>query len=396
MKLLQVYNQYRSPFNGEEAVVEQTARLIESYGGKARLLMRSSRDIGTVLSNKLSAFCSGIYSWTALKEMERMLRDDRPDVVHVHNLYPLLSPSVLVACRRAGVPVVVSVHNHQFTCPTSNHLYRGEICERCLGGGEYNCVLRNCRDNILESLAYATRSAVARRLRFFHDNVTLFIALCHSAKERLVRAGYKADRIVVLPNMVSLADAPVDPATGRYALFAGRLSPEKGVSNLLAAARRAPELRLRVAGDGPMFDQLQSELPTNTTLLGQLAATEMTELYREARFFVLPSTTYEMCPLVILEAMSHGLPVIVSRSGGQGELVRDGITGLLFEPGSTGDLHRQMKRLWRDPRLCRQMGHAGYEIVRSNHTGHVYYQRLIEIYNRAIAQTTTRLGHVSL
>lgn len=385
MKLLQVYNQYRSLFNGEEAVVRQTAAMLERHGGQAQLLMRSSREIEGTFAGKSRAFWSGIYSRSAYREMEQILAQDRPDVVHVHNLYPLLSPSILVACRRAQVPVVMSIHNQQMTCPRSDHLYQGKICERCRGGHEYHCVLRNCRDNLLESVAYAVRSAVARKMRFFHNNVTLLIALSHFAKERLIATGFDPERMVVLPNTVARSEAPVDPASGAYVAFAGRLSPEKGIDTLLAAAAASPECQLRLAGSGPLLDQVASSTSNNVQLVGQLKPDEMAKFYRQARFVVLPSKTYEMCPLVILEAMSNGLPVITSGIGAQRELVQDGVTGLLFDPGDSQDLARKMRQLWSDPQRCREMGRAGYAVSSRNYGEDIYYQRLISIYERARA-----------
>jgi glycosyltransferase involved in cell wall biosynthesis len=385
VKLLQIYNQYRSAFNGEEAVVELTASIIERHGGTSRLMMRSSRGVDETLGGKVRAFWSGIYSHEAYRCMEQTLAEDRPDVVHVHNLYPLFSPSVLVACKRAGVPVVMSVHNQHLTCPRADHLHHGSICEKCVGGGEFNCVLQNCRQNIFESVAYATRSMVARRRRLFHDNVTLFLALSEFAKSRLVEAGFSDERIVVLRNMVAASPGPADPTQGSYAAFAGRMSQEKGLHSLLQAASDYPECSVQLAGDGPLMEHFQKNAPAHVKLNGQLNAEQMFDFYRGARFAVVPSITYEMCPLVILEAFSHGVPVIASRLGAQREMVDDGVNGLLFEPGNANDLRDKMKRLWQDPELCRRLGQAGYEHVVRNHSEATYYERLMGVYRRAMS-----------
>jgi glycosyltransferase involved in cell wall biosynthesis len=393
VKLLQIYNQYRSLFNGEEAVVELTAELVEKHGGNARLMMRSSRDIGMSLAGRARAFWSGIYSREAYQSIEQVLAEDRPDVVHAHNLYPLFSPSVLVACKRAGVPVVMSVHNQQLTCPRADHLYRGSICEKCVGGGEYHCVLRNCRQNIFESVAYAARSAFARKMRLFHDNVTLFVAVSEFAKSRLVAAGFDESRIVVLRNMVAASSGPADASRGTYAAFAGRMSQEKGLHTLLTAAEGFPECPIQLAGSGPLLEQLKRTAPANAELRGQLITSQMPPFYRGARFVVVPSITYEMCPLVILEAFSHGIPVIASRLGAQRELVTHGVNGLLFEPGDAEDLRRKMKQLWDDPGLCRQLGQAGYERVLRDHSETSYYERLMGVYQRAMSLTAESTGN---
>ena len=288
--------------------------------------------------------------------------------------------------RRAGVPVVASVHNQHLTCPRSDHLYHGELCDRCVGGGEINCVLRNCRDNIFESVAYAARSAFARRSRLFHDNVTLFIALSQFAKERLITAGFDGDRIVVLPNMVN--DAAVRPIRDRASTPRSRPHERgEGCADPPRCGCWTSDEQVRLAGSGPLLDELSQSAPANVKLLGRLDSEQMQGFYRRARFVVVPSITYEMCPLVILEAMSHGIPVIASALGAQRELVDDGVDGLLFDPGDAEDLRRAMRRLWDNPELCHELGQAGYRRVREQHSRESYYRRLSEIYDRAIAMT---------
>jgi glycosyltransferase involved in cell wall biosynthesis len=386
IKVLLVFNQYRSLFNGEEAVVFRTAELLERHGGQARLLLRSSRDIKGGLLGKVRAFFSGIYSWEAATAVSQLLAEYRPDVVHVHNLYPLFSPSVLVACRKLGYPVVMTLHNQHLTCPRADHLCHGKLCDRCVGGHEYHCVLRNCRNNMLESVAYALRSGIARRFRWIHDHVNVLVALTDFARQRLVEAGFDSRQIRVLPNMAPGPREPVDASRGAYAAFAGRLSPEKGLHVLMEAADKLPDIPIRVAGGGPLFETYWQRTPANVQLLGQRSADEMADFYRGARFLVLPSTNYEMCPLVISESMSHGVPVVASRIGGLPELVDDGRTGLLFQPGDSQDLASKMRRLWDDAPLCGQLGQAAWETARDEFGEELYVQRLLDIYHQAMRQ----------
>ena len=388
MKVLQLYNQYRSLFGGEETVVRRIGDLVDKNGGEARLLMRTSRGLDQSVRGKVQAFASGIYNPFAYRDVAEYLTGFRPDVAHVHNLYPLFSPSVLVALRRAGMPVVMTVHNHFHTCPRWDHLLKGKICERCLGGREYQCVLQNCRGNLFESVGYALRSATARKLRLFIDNVAVVIALNQFAKERLVTAGFDEERVVVLPNMVDVPATPIDASRGRYVVFSGRMCPEKGVATLLDAARRTPEIPIRLLGGGPNFEEYSADAPPNATFLGQLAGERVAEEYRGARFLVVPSLWFEGCPLVILEAMSNGLPVIASRIGGLPELVDDGVTGLLFEPGDAEELANMMRALWHDPASCRKMGQAGRGRALREHSETVYWNRLQAVYDASIRGQT--------
>ncbi len=390
MKILQLFNQYRSLFNGEERVVEMIDALLKRHGHDVELWMQSSRGLESSLWGKMQATFSAVYSRSARRAMEARLDADRPDVVHAHNLYPHFSPSVLMAARKRGLPTVMTVHNHINTCPRSDHLRAGKICQKCVGGREYHCVLNNCRGNMLESIAYAGRNAAVRRLRLLADNVTTVIALNDFMGQRLLTAGFRPEQIAVLPNMVELCEAPADAAHGEYVAFSGRISTEKGIDTLLAAARVASDVPVRLAGGGPLFEPYSQAAPPNVRMLGQLQADEMTGFYRGARFLVLPTACFEGCPLVISEAMSHGLPVIASRIGGLPELVEDGVTGFLFEQGNAAELAAKIQRLWEEPALCRRMGLAGRAKAEREFGQEAYHQRLIEIYEAAIARVRGR------
>jgi exopolysaccharide biosynthesis WecB/TagA/CpsF family protein len=391
MKLLQVYNDYRTLFGGEPGIVRMIAETVQRHGGQARLMTCSSKGLDRNLAGKVRAFVSGIYNFSAYRQMAQLLRKDRPDVVHVHNLYPLFSPSVLVACRRAGVPVVMMAnHNYLLTCPISSHLYRGRVCEKCVGGREHHCLLQNCRGSLAESAAYALRSAVARKLRLFHDNVTIQIVHSEFARKRLIAAGFDPQRIVVLLNMVAAAPERNGHSPGHYVAFSGRMMPEKGVDVLLAAALGLPDVPFHLAGDGTMLDELRAGAPANAHFIGRCGRAEIAGFYQNARFLVVPSKWFEGCPLVISEAMSHGLPVIASRIGGLGEFVEEGVTGLLFEPGNSDDLAEKIRLLWANPELCRRLGDAGRQKARRELNGELYYQRLTAIYERAIELTARR------
>ena len=383
MRILQLYNQYRSLCGGEECVVYDIMAILKKRGVQTRLDMRTSRGLERSLAGKIRAFWNGIYSISSYNEMVNVIKEEKPDIVHVHNLYPLFSPSVLVACRKNGIPTVMNIHNFALTCPNTCHLYKERVCDRCLGGHEYWCVIRNCTGIIFKSFGYALRSAVARKFRLFHDNVTIFIALTEFARRRLVEAGSPEERIVVVPNMVSIPDSAIDPSKGRYAAFAGRMSPEKGVDTLFAAATKLPEIPVRIAGDGPIINELVGKAPENVEFTGLLDTQKMAAFYQNARFILLPSMWFEGCPMVILEAMSHGLPVIASRIGGIPELVDDGVTGFLFEPGNAKELAEKMKLLWDNPDLCRQMGKAGREKAIREYSEDVYYKRLMAVYKKA-------------
>ncbi len=385
MFILQVFNEYRSRFNGEEGVVKHLDSLLRKHGHETYLWTRSSQDIENSLTGKMKAFFSGIYDQASHDDMLKMIDIHQPDVIHVHNVYPLFSPSILVAAKKRNVPVVMSLHNQNLTCPKADHLYKGKVCERCFGGKEYNCVLRNCRENMIESIGYAARSSLAYHQGWFRDNVTLFLAMTKFAQKRLAKAGYPEDRIVVLPNMVDIPEESCEPAEGKYIAFAGRLSTEKGIETLLSAAKMVPDAQIHLAGSGPIEEHLKQIAPPNVVFRGRLDRGQMLEFYRNARAFVLPSICFEMCPLVILEAMAMGLPVIASQTGGLGELVDDGDTGFLFERGNAGELAHRLRQLWNGPALCSRLGQRGRVKAMREYSETVFTDRLFGYYDQALA-----------
>jgi glycosyltransferase involved in cell wall biosynthesis len=382
LRILQIYNNYRNGGGGEGVVVRTTTDILALHGHYVRVLQRDSRAIVT-LGNKMAAFAKGLYSWQAAREMIDVITNDRPDVVHVHNLYPLFSPSVLVACRQSGIPVVMTVHNFRLTCPIGIHLHRGAICERCQGGHNYWCVLNNCRQNIVESTAYALRTTVAQRLVSFKKNVALFIAPSQFVKTKLIEAGFDECRVVVLPNSSPIPDSSSVPSQGRYVAFVGRISPEKGIETLLGAAR-STGLPVRIAGDGPIRPRLVEMSPHNVEFVGFLDRGSIGAFYRGARFAVLPSVSFEPCPLVASEAMSHGLPIIASKIGGLPEIVEDHVTGFLFKPGNSDDLANKMQLLWENPELCHRMGRAGRDKACREYGEDAYFRGLMAAYDKAV------------
>ncbi len=383
MKILQVYNK-REQWGGEDYALETTISILERKDERVVPWIQRNVDLMSGFKGKVRAFFSGIYSTSMRHAMKGMIDREHPDVVHVHNLYPFFSPSVLVACRQSRVPTVLQYHNHFLTCPITSHFRNGEICERCTQGREYWCVLKNCRRNILESTGYALRSAVARKLRLFADNVTLFITAANFTKQRLVEAGISENRVVVMPMPITVAPSPKGPLTGEHVVYAGRLSPEKGLETFLAAASLLPHLNFLIAGDGPIKKELEGIAPENVTFVGWLDKAQLAALYSKARLAVVPSRCLETFGLVVTDAMAKGLPVVVSRIAGPSEIVEEGVTGLLFQPGNSVDLAEKINNLWSHPDLCQQMGQAGREKAIREYSEDVYYRRLMDVYKKAI------------
>jgi glycosyltransferase involved in cell wall biosynthesis len=381
MRICLIHNEYGKT-SGEEIAVRQLRDVLQQNGHPVTAYFRSSAELAGARAGSAKAFFTGIYNFSARSRMREILKDHTPDIVHVHNLYPLISPSILGECKRAGIPVVMTVHNYRLICPNGLHMVRGQVCERCSGGREYHCVLNRCEGSLLKSAGYALRGAVARKMKFYHDNVTLYAALTKFQQEKLVAAGYPVRRIVVVPNMTE-PPMPVDPAPGQWVGYAGRLSHEKGIPTLIAAAQRLPDVRFKLAGSYDRMPELPRRIPPNVELLGHLHGDQLDEFYRGCRMVVLCSTWFEGFPMMLAEAMLRAKPLICSRVGGLPEIVADGQTGFLVTPGNVEELVSRIRLVWDDADLCRALGAAGREKAVTQYSPTRYYERILDAYGLA-------------
>lgn len=376
MKILQVHN-FKRHGGGDEMVFVRTCEILREQGHDVLQLTRDSRTIKSTLPAKASALMESLYSRQSARAMDELLLRESPAVVHVHNLFPLLSTSVLRACQRRGIPVLFHCHSYYLTCPIGYHFRQGRICEKCLRGNSLWCLLLKCRGNFLESMGIALQHAAAKRSGLLSDLVDGYITPAHFGRKWLLAAGIPAEKVTRIANPITLHEAAGDPSRGGYIAFAGRFSPEKGLVTLLRAVRRTG-LPLQVAGEIPR----QATPEANVTWRGFLSGPELDAFYRGARFLVVPSIWFETFALVAGEAMSHGIPVIASRIGALQEVVDDNRTGLLFNPDDADDLAEKMTWLWNQPDACRKMGAAGHRKVKSEFGPDVYSRELLTLYQR--------------
>ncbi|MBN2320694.1 MAG: glycosyltransferase family 4 protein [Acidobacteria bacterium] len=383
MRICMVHNSYGS-VSGEEMVVDTVTALLRDNRHEVIPFHRSSGEIPEMRFGRIRAFFNGMYSRSSRESMRRILAVFNPDVVHVHNLYPLISPSILQVCREMGFPVVMTTHNYRLVCPNGLLMHQGRICEKCSHGREWWCFLHNCEKDRFKSLGYALRNYIARSRDFFRKNVTEFVALTEFQRQVLIREGFPKECIHVIPNTISQKAGQESGALGNYVGYAGRISPEKDMPSLMEAARLHRNIAFRAAGAYDRLPQLLETAPDNFEFCGMLKERKLAEFYENCRIIVLCSVCYEGFPSVLAEAMAYGKPVVCSRIGGLAEIVEDGVTGLLFEPGNVTDLAAKIRHLWDRPDLCRQMGRAGREKAGREYSPENYYKRLIAVYEKAI------------
>jgi glycosyltransferase involved in cell wall biosynthesis len=387
MKLLLVHNDY-GKLSGEEVVVEHSARLLRANGHAVEQFRRAGLKSPAKMVDSAKAFFSGVYNPISRREFKVLARSFRPDVIHIHNLYPLISPSVIDEAVAQRIPVVMTLHNYRILCPSGLFLSRGEVCTRCTGTGmELNCIVRNCEGGLAKSVGYAARNAAARLRGSFRKKVRRFIALSEFQKGLHSSAGIPASNISVVPNMVddeiSLSATPAAP--GRYVGYIGRISAEKGVTVIVEAARRLPDIPFVFVGDSSRMPGLVAQAPKNCRFTGFVPRGEgLWKHYDEARFLVAGSLWFEAFPLNTLEAMARRRALICPRIGVFPEIIEDERSGLLYGAGEAEALAAKIRYLWDRPELAARMGDAGYGIWRDRYSSQAHYAALLRVYESVI------------
>ncbi len=386
MKILLIHNKY-GKFSGEEAVVESQIKLLESNGHQVLTYFRSSEELTTIPNAKIKAFFAAFYNPKSIKEVTALIEKERPDIVHVHNLYPLISPSILTHIKKTGVPIVMTVHNYRLLCPNGLFFNDGKICEKCTGKGrELNCVTNNCEGSLFKSTGYALRNFWARIDKCYIDNIDVFLCLTEFQKNKLVANGYAEDKCEIIPNFYDkkINDVEYNVATKNYVAFAGRLSPEKGIPTLLEAAKQLPHIQFQLAGDIREGYGKELKIPKNVILRGMLTADCMKVFYEKARIYVHSSVCYEGFPMVFPEAMAHKLPIIAPNMAGFPEIVENNINGVLFQSGNAKNLACNIEKLWNDTVFLKKISENNFEKVKERYSVEVYYNSLFNIYKKLL------------
>lgn len=387
LKIISVHNRYLMA-GGEDQVFESEARLLRDHGHEVTQVEEQNAYPDSV-SKKLAMAVECVWSRSWNRKFRALLQETRPDVVHVHNLFPKISPSIYYACRREGVPVVQTIHNYRLLCAGAE-LYRdGKICEECLDHGVLRGVRYGCyQGSRLGTAALTVMVEGHRRARTWSDKVDCYIALTEFSRRKLIAGGLPADRIRVKPNFV-LPDPGVKNSPGEYAIFVGRMVQSKGVPRMLEAWQELSSLPLHVVGDGPCREQIEAGHEAgrlrSVVYRGRLPRTETLQAIKKARFLIFPSEWYEGFPVTIAEAFACGVPVVASRLGAMQEIIADGATGLHFEAGNIQDLGQKVQWAWEHPVEMQEMGRRARREFEQKYTAEQNILMLEEAYEFAMA-----------
>jgi len=392
IKILMVHNYYqRQSPSGENASFEAEVNLLRDFGHRVVVFTRDNEEITQYTPfRRLGLFTECIWSFTTQRTLQRLLQKDRPDVVHFQNTFPLISPAGYYLARSCGLPVIQTLRNYRLLCPNAVFFRDGHVCEDCLGKlVPWPGVFHRCyRSSRAATSVVATMLIVHRLLRTWQRMVDIYIALTEFARQKFIQGGLPAEKIMVKPNFV-YPDPNPGSHSGAFALFVGRLSPEKGLRTVLAAWKHLGNtIPLRIVGDGPLSSEVAKAATGTPALewLGRKGASEVYTLMGEARVVLFPSEWYETFGRVIIEAYAKGTPVIAANIGAASELVEHGRTGLLFRPGDPEDLADKVAWAWSHPHALAEMGRAARHEYETKYTAERNYEQLMAIYDMAIAQ----------
>ncbi len=397
MKILQAHNAYQRP-GGEDEVFAAEAELLERRGH--RVIRYEEHNSRIAERNAAAVGIETVWNSQSARSLGELVRRHRPDVVHFHNTFPLISPAAYYAVQREGVPVVQTLHNYRLLCPGATLFRDGVVCEECIERRSLLPAIKHgCyRGSRAATAAVATMLTVHRAAGTWQRKVDLYIAPGEFTRRQFIEGGLPASRIVVKTYFV-WPDPGVGAGSGGYALFVGRLSAEKGISVLESAWRELAEIPLVVAGDGPLVGIVegmagraaskggcrQDWRPHKTIFIGRQPREKILELMRGARVLIVPSVWYETGPLTVIEAFACGLPVIASNLGSMAERVAHERTGLLFEAGDAADLARKVRWAFEHPEAMEAMRAAARREFEEKYTAERNYEMLMQIYERAAA-----------
>lgn len=380
MRVLIAHNHYQHR-GGEDAVVEAERSLLEGQGCQVETLTRHNDHISGM--SPVAAAMNTLWSFSSAKGVIEIIKKFSPDVIHVHNTFPLLSPSIFWAAQSSGVPIVLTLHNFRLLCPQAMFLRNGRICEDCVGAEPWRGVRHGCyRGSRPHTAVLAGMLSLHRAMGTWQQKVTRYVALNRFCREKFIEGGLPAERIAIKPNFI---DAPKPEGHRRTGgLFVGRLSSEKGITTLLDALTRLNSPLIEFVGKGPEQDKVIDH--PQARYLGGKNQEEVIGKMQKASYLVVPSIWYENFPRTIVEAFACGLPVIASALGGMPEIVTDCVTGLLFEPNNPDDLAEKIKWAEDHPDRMLEMGQRARREYEMKYTPQINYAQLMAIYEEAIAE----------
>ncbi|MDI6786522.1 MAG: glycosyltransferase [bacterium] len=325
-----------------------------------------------------------LYSLEAKSNIEKLIKETKPELAHIHNIAHQISPSILHSLKKYNIPIVQTLHDYKLFCPSYLFLSRNEICERCKGGRYFHVMIRKCfRNQRLASILGCFEAYLHRFLKIY-DNIDIFITPSKFMRNKMIECGLSQDKVVNIPNFVNTHDFKPKYHHQDYFLYFGRISPEKGVGTLITAMQEVKRAKLIIAGEGRLLPHIKryayDKKIMNVEFLGYKSGKELEDVIRNAMFVIVPSECYENFPYAILESYALGKPVVGANLGGIPELIEDQVDGLLFEAFDYKDLALKINYFLDNERMLPEMGRKVREKIEKHYDFEAHYQGLIKIY----------------
>lgn len=400
MKILAIHNFHRTgSASGDDQVFKAETRLLEDHGHQVvRYSVCNDAFDNAGAAGKLVAALAMFWSPGHARAVKALIEREKPDIVHVHTFFPLLSPSILYAAKRCGVPVAATLHDTRFICPCATSLRGTELCN-CCGDGHYLRMVRyGCyKGSRLQSLLVAMNFKLHRWLKTYYRQIDRYICLNDNQIRLLTEIGFDPAKIVKKYNFVEDADVNAheplpDGLPPRYAVFYGRIGEEKGVRVLMKIAEATPEIPLVVMGGGPLEGEFArwAEDQGHVRYLGYTPHALCLSIARNAAFVLFPSIWYEGCSMVEIEAQSLGLPIIATDLGFSHEAIQDGYNGRKVPLGDVAGFVKAARDCWGDPEACRTMGENARREYVEKYQPEENYRQLESIYRELTGKRETR------
>jgi glycosyltransferase involved in cell wall biosynthesis len=398
MRILLIHNKYQQA-GGENVVFEAECELLEKNSHRVEKVLFDNH----IIQSDLDRFLAGVkslYNFESANMLETAIRKFNPDVIHVHNIFPIASPAVFYIAEKHAIPIVATLHNYRLICPSATLFHNGKIYEKSIHStfpldAIYEGVYRNSK---IETACAVLMTGIHKLLGTWKNKVDRYIVLTEFAKNKFLNSslGVPAEKMVVKPNFIT------DPGTGYYSredffLFIGRLTEEKGIKTILECAKKSKK-NIKIIGDGPLREEVQKQasLHSNIQYLGFQDKETILDILKRAKALLFASLWYEGFPMTILEAFASGTPVICSKLGGPGEIVENNISGLHFTPGDAEDLAQKMLLLSQDKVLVSSLGKGARQAFLEKYSEESNYQTLLNLYIDVIRLKNQALQELNL
>jgi len=383
MRILIAHNYYGDHVaDGEGNVFKAEAQMLASQGHTVKTFSRTNAEVNSYsISQKIKALWNLSWSTDSYERISKEIKSFQPDIMHVHNYFFQLSPSIFKAAKDHGIPTVVSCHNYAIATPCALYLRNGKTCEKCVNKNPWRLIWHRCYNNcLLRSLSRYRMYYSSRKKYNWTDYIDGFIVSTNFGMKKHVETGLDRKRIFIKPNFIK------DPLgtneqikTGTGALFIGRLSNEKGIRTLIKSWETI-NYPLTIIGKGPLQQMVADSGNKNINYLGPVSDEALLQELRKSAFVVFPSICYEAFPLVILEGFAMGKPIVASNAGAMAEIIKDGKTGIHFRPGDAADLAAKVKALIQMPEQITKMAIAARQEYLDKYTEQKNYEKHMEIY----------------